>query len=118
MAPCDYFEDYKKQIFMLYILKILHQGSAHCAELVKEIIKRTQGAFKPNINRIYPLLKLLEDLGYIKWECNNPNERGKRMYFITEDGVSYMLELESIVEYCIVKTERQVAVLRANLLGQ
>lgn len=116
MGPRDNSENSMRLIIMLYILKMLCQGPAHSSELVKEINRRTKDVFTLNPHIIYPLIEILGDLGYIGWECNNPNGRGKRLYSITEDGISSILELEAMAQYYIAQTERKLAVVRTDLL--
>ena len=109
---------YMRLVLGLYILKILQQGPAHGNKLADEIKQRTQNAYTPNTNALYPLLRIMEEKGYITGEWNSPVTRGKRIYTITEVGVARIPALVVMLEDRLKELERKVAILRADLLAQ
>lgn len=111
-------ETLMRLIIGLYILKILKQGPAHGNKLATEIKRRTQDAYTPNTNALYPLLRILEERGYVLGEWDSPDTRGKRVYTITEDGAARIPSIEIMLEERLKQTEQKIAILRQDLLGQ
>jgi len=108
---------YMRLVLGLYILKILEQGPAHGNMLAEEIERRTQGTFTPNTNALYPLLRLLEERGYVVGEWNSPITRSKRIYTITEGGINRIPTLELMLEERLKLSARKLAILQTDLLG-
>lgn len=116
MKNSDYVS-YVRLVIGLYILKILRQEPAHGNKLAIEIKRRTQGAYTPNTNALYPLLRLLEERGYIVGEWESPVTRGKRIYTITDAGTNRIAALEVMMEERLQQLEGKIAILRADLLS-
>ncbi len=110
-------ESQMRLILGLYILKILQQGPTHGNKLAAEIKRRTQDAYTPNTNALYPLLRTLEERGYIVGEWDSPVTRGKRIYNITDAGIARIPALESMLEERLIQAVRKIAILRTDLLG-
>lgn len=104
-------------IIGLYILKILQHGPAYGNKIATEIKNRTQEAYTPNTNALYPLLRLLEERGYIVGEWDSPITRGKRIFTITEVGIARIKPLEVMMAERIQEVEKKMAILRRDLLG-
>lgn len=104
-----------KLILALYVLKILQEGSAYGNKIAEEIKERTQGLIMPNTNSLYPLLRIMEERGYIIGKWDNPDRRGKRIYKITELGMHYIPTLEEKARDRFIQIEDTIAVLRKNL---
>ncbi len=112
-------EDYlsfMRLILGLYILKILQQGPVHGNKLTEEIRQRTQNAYTPNTNALYPLLRKIEEKGYAVGEWNSPVTRSKRIYTITAAGLARIPALETMLEERLKHLEWKIAVLREDLL--
>ncbi|WP_378953295.1 PadR family transcriptional regulator [Pelosinus sp. sgz500959] len=112
------YETLMNLIIGLYILKILQQESAYGNKLATEIKHRTQGAYTPNTNALYPLLRIMEEKGYIVGEWDSLVTRGKRIFTITEVGIARIPALEVMLQERIEDVERRMAILRTDLLGQ
>lgn len=108
---------YVRLVLGIYILKILQQGPSHGNKLAEEIKRRTQGAFTPNTNALYPLLRTLEEKGQITGEWDSPVKRNKRIYSITEAGVARIPVLALMLEERLKQVELKVAILRKDLFG-
>ncbi|MBP2654853.1 MAG: lineage-specific thermal regulator protein [Firmicutes bacterium] len=111
------YESYMRLTLGLYILKILKHGPAHGNRMVTEINRRTEGAYTPNTNALYPLLRRLEEKSYIVGEWASSETRSKRIYTITEAGITRVPELEVLLEDRLKKLERKIKILRTDLLG-
>ncbi|OPY56195.1 MAG: Transcriptional regulator PadR-like family protein [Pelotomaculum sp. PtaU1.Bin035] len=110
-------ETLARLIIGLYILKILEQGPAHGNKMAMEIKRRTQGIYTPNTNALYPLLRTMEERGYISGEWDSPVTRGKRVYTIKDAGVAYIPTLELMMQEKLKQAERWITILRTDLLG-
>lgn len=115
--PNDNYLSYVRLVLGLYILKILQQEPAHGNKLAQEIKQRTQGGYTPNTNALYPLLRTMEERGYIIGEWNSAATRSKRIYTITETGTARIPALEAMMEERLKQVEQKVAILRSDLLG-
>jgi DNA-binding PadR family transcriptional regulator len=113
----DVYVSYVRLVIGLYILKILREKPEHGNRLVTEIKRRTQDAYTPNTNALYPLLRTLEERGYIIGEWDSPVTRGKRVYTITDAGIAKIPELEVMMEERLQQLEWKISILRTDLLG-
>src|SRR5690606_41350695 len=64
------------------ILVLLAEGPMHGYQIIREIEKRSNGAWKPSPGSVYPTLQLLADEGLILAE----EADGRKTYSITESG--------------------------------
>lgn len=117
-VPNDNYVSYVRLVLGLYILKILQQAPAHGNKLALEIKHRTQGGYTPNTNALYPLLRTLEERGYVVGEWDSTVTRSKRIYTLTEAGAERIPALEVMLEERLKQVEQKVAILRSDLLGQ
>lgn len=111
------YETLMNLIIGLYILKILQQESTYGNKLATEIKRRTQDAYTPNSNALYPLLRIMEEKGYIVGQWDSPVTRGKRIFSITDVGISRIPALEIMLRERIEDVERRMQILRGDLLG-
>jgi DNA-binding PadR family transcriptional regulator len=105
-----------KIVTALYILKILQTGPAHGNNIAEQIRVRTCNALSPNPNFIYPLLKSMEDSGYIAGEWEKPGIRGKKVYRLTDKGREYLPQIRITVQQKFQEIERRMEILRSDLL--
>ena len=69
------------------ILRLLDEKPRHGYEIIKEIEERFGGMYSPSPGTVYPTLTMLEDLGYAR---ARPEESGKKIYEITEEGRAHL----------------------------
>jgi len=77
------------------ILRLLDEKPRHGYEIIKDLEGRFGGSYAPSPGTVYPTLTMLEDLGYAKVV---PEEGGKKIYEITEEGRRYLQENSSTVD--------------------
>ena len=99
------------------ILKILARGPAHGQKIADEIKRRTCDAINPNSNLLYPLLRKMEEKGYIEGGWDHPEKRCKRIYTITEAGLALIPEVERKVAERFSELEARIHALRTDLFG-
>lgn len=76
------------------ILKVLRERPMHGYEVMKELEEQTSGCYKPSPGTVYPTLQWLEDEGLVESE----EREGKKVYKITEAGLTFLDEHKSTVE--------------------
>jgi DNA-binding PadR family transcriptional regulator len=84
------------------ILQLLDEKPRHGYEIIKEIEDRFGGAYSPSPGTIYPTLTLLEDLGYARVK---PEEGGKKIYEITDEGRAHLAENKPLIDDIFSKIE-------------
>lgn len=94
------------------ILKILHEKPTYGNHISEEIKRRTAQAAWPNPNTLYPLLRELEEAGYLSGKWDSPNKRSRRIYHITEKGLDYFPLLEQKAKDHFIQMEKNIAILR------
>jgi len=71
------------------ILRMLEEKPRHGYEIIKELESRFGGSYAPSPGTVYPTLTMLEDLGYARVV---PEEGGKKIYEITDEGRKHLAE--------------------------
>jgi DNA-binding PadR family transcriptional regulator len=77
------------------ILQMLAEKPRHGYEVIKELEERFGGSYAPSAGTVYPTLSLLEDLGYA---TVTPEDGGKKIYTITDEGRRYLDDNRSAVD--------------------
>jgi DNA-binding PadR family transcriptional regulator len=77
------------------ILRLLAEKPRHGYEIIKEIEDRFGGMYSPSPGTVYPTLTLLEDLGYAR---ARPEESGKKIYEITDEGRTHLAENQPLID--------------------
>lgn len=77
------------------ILRLLDEKPRHGYEIIKEIEDRFGGMYSPSPGTVYPTLTLLEDLGYAR---ARPEEGGKKIYEITDEGRAHLSENQPLID--------------------
>jgi DNA-binding PadR family transcriptional regulator len=77
------------------ILRLLDEKPRHGYESIKEIEERFGGMYSPSPGTVYPTLTMLEDLGYARV---TPEESGKKIYEITDEGRKYLSENQPLID--------------------
>jgi len=102
----------RKGYTKLAVLMFLNKKALTGYKIMKEIEDETFGFWKPTSGGVYPVLKELEEKGYIKGWWKAKGERRKKIYEITDEG-KQMLETalyrQQQMEETIGKLFRQFA---------
>lgn len=75
-----------KTIFPALVLHLLSGGPEHGYGLLQRIEAICSDLIAVNTNTIYPLLRRLEERGFITGEWDHPTKRSRRLYCITPAG--------------------------------
>jgi PadR family transcriptional regulator PadR len=73
----------------LYILYLLKDKSYYGNEIIDEIKSRLDGKWEPSPGMVYPLLRDLEEDGYIIGWWEEPDKRSIRRYRLTDQGYKH-----------------------------
>ena len=84
----------------LYTLHLLNEKSHYGNEIKDEISRRLDYKWTPSPGMIYPLLREMEENGYIKGWWDEPTKRSIRRYQITDKGKEH---------YKVVKRQNKVS---------
>jgi DNA-binding PadR family transcriptional regulator len=88
------------------ILRLLEEKPRHGYEIIKELESRFGGSYAPSPGTVYPTLTMLEDLGYARVV---PEEGGKKIYEITDEGRQHLAEHSSTVDDIFERIARFVS---------
>ena len=84
-----------KTLFPVLILHLLEEGPEHGYGLMQRIDALCAGLLAVNTNTIYPLLRRLEERGFIAGEWEHPTKRSRRHYEITPAGRERLARIKS-----------------------
>jgi DNA-binding PadR family transcriptional regulator len=83
-----------KTIVPLLILHLLKKGPEHGYGLMERIAAMTGDVMPVNSNTMYPLLRRLEERGFIAGEWEHPDRRSRRTYSITRAGAERYAQIK------------------------
>ena len=75
-----------KTVLPVLILHLLEARSDHGLALMQRIEAMCGGLLAVNTNTIYPLLRRLEERGFVTGRWEHPTKRSRRLYDITPAG--------------------------------
>lgn len=75
-----------KTVFPVLILHLLRKHPDHGYGLMQRIDDICGGLIAVNTNKIYPLLRRLEERGFLSATWDHPTKRSRRVYHITAEG--------------------------------
>jgi PadR family transcriptional regulator PadR len=75
-----------KTVFPVLVLHLLAEAPDHGSGLMARIDALCVGLLAVNTNTMYPLLRRLEERGFVIGEWEHPTKRSRRIYRITDDG--------------------------------
>jgi DNA-binding PadR family transcriptional regulator len=106
-----------KTIFPALVLHLLAGGPEHGFGLMQRIATICSGMLAVNTNTIYPLLRRLEERGFITGEWDHPNKRARRIYSITPAGRERLERIKTNMLPYLDHLAASVERLRAELYG-
>jgi PadR family transcriptional regulator, regulatory protein PadR len=84
-----------KTVFPVLVLHLLADEPDHGSGLMARIETLCAGLLAVNTNTIYPLLRRLEERGFIVGEWEHPTKRSRRFYRITDEGRKRLERIKS-----------------------
>ena len=79
----------------LLVLKLLEDGDLYGYQMIEELRRRSENAFRLKAGTLYPLLHSLEEKGLVTaWEKAAESGKTRRYYRLTKQGHSALREKE------------------------
>lgn len=85
----------RRDVLPLLVLHLIAEGPSYGNQLMERIAGMTEGVLSVNPNTMYPLLRRLEERGWIHGQWEHPERRTRRYYSLTPAGRA---EYERLVE--------------------
>ena len=82
----SWLKEAQKGYIRIGILILLNKEPSHGYEIMKEFKNRTKGFWSPTPGGVYPILRDLEQLRYIKGQWQTQKNRRLKVYKITNSG--------------------------------
>jgi PadR family transcriptional regulator, regulatory protein PadR len=83
-----------KTIFPALILHLVRMSPDHGYGLMQRIDALCGGLIAVNTNKIYPLLRRLEERGFLTATWDHPTKRSRRIYHITAEGEARLARIK------------------------
>ena len=95
-------KQWKRLLTAAFVLDILSRESSYGNKIEREIYKRTNNVYRPNPNELYPVLRYMENKGYVESHWDAPDKRSKHIYSITDKGVEASEYARvKVLEWCV-----------------
>lgn len=106
-----------KTVFPLLVLHMLKKQPEYGNRIIKRMGEISDGAMIVSPNTIYPLLRRLEEKGYIVGEWENPESKSRRFYSITPDGEEKYEEVKVLFEEHLLRVKGAIEALQREIYG-
>ncbi|HEX4012720.1 MAG TPA: helix-turn-helix transcriptional regulator [Candidatus Cybelea sp.] len=84
-----------KTVFPVLVLHLIERQPDHGYGLMQRIAEVCGDLLAVNTNKIYPLLRRLEERGFVTASWENPSKRSRRVYAITAAGEERLARIKS-----------------------
>ena len=107
-----------RSVFPLLILHLVRERPEYGNSIIKGVKELTGGVMSVSPNTIYPLLRRLEEKGYVVGEWEKPETRSRRFYTITPRGEEKYAEIKERFEGHLLRVKGAVETLHEELYGR
>jgi PadR family transcriptional regulator PadR len=104
-----------KTLFPVLLLHLLKEQPDHGYGLMQRIEAMCGDLVAVNTNKIYPLLRRLEERGFVTATWDHPTKRSRRIYAITPQGEERLLRIKGAMLPYLESIERAVKRLKRAL---
>ncbi|HEY9084901.1 MAG TPA: PadR family transcriptional regulator [Candidatus Tyrphobacter sp.] len=104
-----------KTVFPALLLHLLEEQADHGYGLMQRIDQLCGDLIAVNTNKIYPLLRRLEERGFVSASWDHPTKRSRRIYAITPAGLERLERIKSAMNPYLESIEKAVGRLRSAL---
>lgn len=118
-TPKDVFlsEVKTRDIFPLLILHLVREKPEYGNSIMTRIREISAGAMSVSPNTVYPLLRRLEEKGYVEGEWEHPDTRSRRFYTITPIGEKKYQEISGRFEIHLTRVRESIESMHKELYG-
>ena len=106
-----------KTIFPALILHFIAQRPDHGYGLMQRIDAVCGDLIAVNTNKIYPLLRRLEERGFVTAAWEHPTKRSRRVYAITSQGEERLERIKSLMLPYLDSIAAAIVRLKSELYG-
>jgi len=82
----NWLKEMRRGYLRIAVLTLLSRKPRHGYEIMKEIKERSGGFWRPTAGGVYPILRSLEESGYIEGEWDARQRRKRKTYRVTDMG--------------------------------
>lgn len=86
-----------KTVFPALILHLIEQRPDHGYGLMQRVEQLCGDLVAVNTNKIYPLLRRLEERGFVSASWDHPTKRSRRVYAITPEGEERLKRIKGLM---------------------
>lgn len=86
-----------KTVFPALLLHLIEQRPDHGYGLMQRIEELCGDLVAVNTNKIYPLLRRLEERGFVSASWDHPTKRSRRVYAITPQGEERLKRIKGLM---------------------
>ncbi len=117
--PSDVFggEIRRRDVFPLLVLHLVSSEPTYGNKLIEAIEEMTQGVISVNPNTMYPLLRELEEKGFLEGNWELPDRRTRRYYSITPAGKKEYRRLRTEVEPFLDSVISSLSLIKREVYG-
>lgn len=118
-TPKDIFlsEIKTRNVFPLLILHFVREQPEYGNSLMQKIREKSAGVMSVSPNTVYPLLRRLEEKGYVEGAWERPDTRSRRFYTITPKGEERYEEMREQFEAHLLRVREAIESLHGELYG-
>ena len=119
-TPKDVFlgEVKSRTVFPLLVLHLVRERPEYGNSIMARIKDLTAGVMSVSPNTVYPLLRRLEEKGYVEGEWERPETRSRRFYRITPRGEEKYREIRAGFEGHLLRVRRAIESLQDEIYGR
>ena len=119
VTPHDVFlgEVKSRTVFPLLILHLVREKPQYGNSLIGQIRELSGGVMSVSPNTVYPLLRRLEEQGYVVGEWERPETKSRRFYRITPEGEEKYAEIKANMEEHLLRVKRAIECLHEEIYG-
>jgi DNA-binding PadR family transcriptional regulator len=104
-----------KTVFPVLLLHLIAQRPDHGYGLMQRIDAICGDLLAVNTNKIYPLLRRLEERGFVTATWDHPTKRSRRIYSISVEGIERLARIKEAMLPYLDSIERAAGRLRKSL---
>jgi DNA-binding PadR family transcriptional regulator len=106
-----------KTLFPALILHLVKEHPDHGYRLMQRINRACGDLVAVNTNKIYPLLRRLEERGFVTAAWEHPTKRSRRVYAITQQGEERLKRIKGSMLPYLDSIADAIERLKAELYG-
>lgn len=107
-----------KTLLPVLILHLLEERPDHGLAIMQRIESVCGGLLAVNTNTVYPLLRRLEERGFVTGEWEHPTKRSRRLYSITPAGRERLMRIKANMLPYLEMLSQSVERLRRELYDE